>query len=1060
MHINESTIENLALEQLQSLGWRYAYGKEVLAGLAYPWRETTQAVVLKPLLLEALVRINPHLPLAVLEEVAAEVCKSDIAPLAERNQRFYRQLKQGVAVRYQENGQEKHDVALLVDFRQPEQNSFYAINQLEIQGTKGKRIPDILCFINGLPMAIFELKNPVKVNAGIDKAFEQLQTYKREISDLFVFNQLMVISDGTTARLGSLTADFQRFLPWKVVDESQQSQRIPFENEQTGLLQGLFSPAVLLDYVRDFVVFESDSRGQTVKKIAAYHQFYGVNAAVESTIAAYLGDSRKIGVIWHTQGSGKSLSMLFYAGKLISQPELQNPTIVVVTDRNDLDGQLFATFSQDQDITRQTPIQANGREELRAELAKRESGGIIFTTIQKFGLREGEEQHPVLNDRRNIIVISDEAHRSQYGFSQKINQQGLYRDGYAKYLRAALPHASFIGFTGTPLSLEDKDTQEVFGRYISIYDIQDAVEDGATVPIIYEARQIPLQESQQFHHAVQEAQAILEEDEESYSFRLLEQLMGTEQRLAHLAQDLVQHFEARNQLSDGKAMAVVMSRRICVKLYNEIIKLRPDWHSDDVNQGVVKVMMTGSASDPEEMQAHVYPFTEKKQLEKRFKDPDDPLKLVIVRDMWLTGFDAPCCHTMYIDKPMQGHNLMQAIARVNRVFHNKSRENGGLIVDYIGLAEELKKATQQYTNAGGKDSVTTDIHQVFQKMLEYLDIIRGQFASPVDGKPFDLTAALHISEPEKLLNAICHAANHILALDRQKTAENHTALYPQKSAQGEKTPRKNAFLQAVRLAKKGFSLCGSMEEIQPYRQQIAFYDAVRATIVKPEQQHRPNSPKERQLKLVTLLNQAVRSDGVVDLFDLMEEERPDLSLLSEEFMGRVEASDTPDLWLSAIEGYLKSSIKNKAQNNLGTQKTFEQRLKEAMNQYHNHNLSVMEIIKELVEMAKEFEQHLSRGSSLGLSNTELAFYDALIQNQSAVEKMEDTTLTALAKEITAQLRKSVTIDWQHKEAVRAKMRVLIRRALLKYKYPPDLATDAIEFVLKQAEVVAEGLVME
>lgn len=1049
MYINESTIEHQAIEQLQSLGWQYAYGKEVLPNEAYPWRESRNEVVLKPLLLQSLQKINPHLPEETLQEVVSSVCKSDISSVEERNRQFYQLLKQGVKVHYQQNGQEKNDVALLVDFKYPENNLFYVINQLEIQGIKGKRIPDILCFVNGLPLVIFELKNPLDVKADLERAFNQLQTYKKEIEELFVFNQIMLISDGTAARVGSLTADLQRFSPWKVVDESNRSRRLIFEDELSGVLQGLFSPQVLLDYLHDFIVFENDSKGRTIKKIAAYHQFYAVNAAVEASIRAVENNSRKIGVVWHTQGSGKSLSMLFYAGKLISQPELKNPTIVVVTDRKDLDGQLFTTFSQDQDITQQPPIQADGREALREELEKRESGGIIFTTIQKFGLREGEADHPVLNSRHNIIVISDEAHRSQYGFAQKINQ-GMYREGYAKYLRTALPNAGFIGFTGTPISLEDKDTQEVFGDYISIYDIYDAVEDGATVPIIYEARQIPLTESSKYSLAMREAENLLDDDdEENFQFRLREQLMGTEQRLKRLAEDLVNHFEIRNTLAEGKAMVVVMSRRICVKLYNEIIKLRPEWHSDDVHQGAIKIMMTGNAGDPPEMQAHIYSSQDKKILEKRFKDAEDPLKIVIVRDMWLTGFDAPCCHTMYIDKPMQGHNLMQAIARVNRVFRNKSKDNGGLIVDYVGLAEELKQATIQYTNSGGKDRVKTDIDQVFQKMLEYLDIIKGQFATPVDGKVFPLGEALKINQQDALIKAILQAANHIVALDRVNQQADDSS---------DKTPRKNAFLQAVRQAKKGLSLCGAMEKVQPYRQQLAFFDAVRATIIKQERQAPSSaSPQERQLKLTALLNQAVHSEEAIDLFALIGEKRPDISLLSEEFMQMVKDSDIKDLWLTAIEGYLKSEIREKSANNLATQKRFEEKLKEAMNRYHNHNLTVIDIIKELLAMAKEFEQQLAKGQELGLSDTELAFYEALIRNQSAVEVMGDQTLIPLAKEITEQLRKSVTVDWQYKESVRAKMRRLIRRALSKYKYPPDLEKEAVEFVLQQAEVVAEQL---
>ncbi|MFZ7135864.1 type I restriction endonuclease subunit R [Avibacterium avium] len=1065
MRINESTIENLAIEQLKSLGWQYAYGKEVLAELAYPWRDSLKEVVLKPHLLQSLRKINPHLPEDVLLDVVQLVCKSDILPVEERNKQFYQLLKQGVKVRYQQNDQEKHDVALLVDFKQPENNLFYVINQFDIQGNKGKRIPDILCFVNGLPLVIFELKNPFKVNADLDRAFNQLQTYKHEIDDLFVFNQLMVISDGTMARVGSLTADFQRFLPWRVVDESQKSQRVKFEYELEGLLKGLFSPQTLLDYVHNFVVFESDNKGRTVKKIAAYHQFYGVNAAVEATIGAQLSDSRKIGVVWHTQGSGKSLSMLFYAGKLISQPELKNPTIVVVTDRNDLDGQLFATFSQDQDIIRQTPIQVEDREALRVELAKRESGGIIFTTIQKFGLNETESQFPVLNTRHNIIVISDEAHRSQYGFHQKVNAQGAYREGYAKYLRTALPNASFIGFTGTPISLEDRDTQDVFGTYISIYDIQDAVNDGATVPIFYEPRQIRLNESEDFGQAVEEAQTILDDDENSYAFRVREQLMGSDSRIKKLAEDLVQHFEKRNELIESKAMVVAMSRRICVKLYDEIVKLRPDWHSDDVNQGAIKVVITpatdSSHRDYPYLRPHSYAKPVYKTLEKRFKDPDDPLKIVIVRDMWLTGFDAPVCNTMYIDKPMQGHNLMQAIARVNRVFRNKSRENGGLIVDYVGLKEELKAATKKYTNDGGSGEVTIDINQVFQKMLEYLDIIRGQFATPVKGKIFDLAHALQERNPKQLLKTIGAAADHILDLDHQEKkadAPQSAGEISQDFAKKAKTPRKRAFLEAVSLAKKGLALCRSMPKAQHYEQEIAFFDAVRATIIKTaNQQGSPSSPKEKQIKLVRLLNQAVQSDGVVDLFELMGEEHPDISILSDNFLGIVEKSGKPNLWASAIESYLKREIRDKASGNIAVQKTFEEKLKEALNQYNAHNLTVIEVIKELLKLAKELQDQLSKGQELGLSTAELAFYDALSQNQSAVEILGDEVLLNLAKEITDKLKKSVTIDWQYKENVRAEMRRQLKRTLRKYGYPPENKDEAIEFILKQAEVVSDEL---
>ncbi|MBE2893510.1 type I restriction endonuclease subunit R [Spirabiliibacterium falconis] len=1044
MRINEATIEQHAIKQFEQLGWRYVNGKSILAGRANPWRETTAEVVLLPLLKTALLRINPWLPEMVADEAIKTVTRPDIQSLSVRNRTFYDWLKHGVAVSFVENGEEKHEFARLVDFQTASNNDFHIVNQLEITGKKGRRIPDVIAFVNGLPLAVFELKNPLDEKADLRRAFKQLQTYQDEMAELFVFNQACVVSDGTAALIGSLTAPFERFTPWRVVDEKNQSQRIEFADELSGVIAGLFRPSEWLDYVQNFITFESNEKSAVVKKIAAYHQFYGVNEAVECTIAAHAENSRRIGVMWHTQGSGKSLSMLFYAGKLLAQRELQNPTIVVVTDRNDLDGQLFATFCAGKALLRTEPVQADGREALRAELARRESGGVIFTTIQKFGLAEGESRFPVLNTRHNIIVISDEAHRSQYGFNQHINHKGEYRVGYAKHLRDALPQASFIGFTGTPIALDDRDTQEVFGRYVSIYDIHDAVEDGATVPIIYEARQISLSQSAEFDEIVRQAQDIVDEDENSERFSLAEQLMGADVRIRQLAKDIVAHFAERTALFDGKAMVVVMSRRIAVKLYNEIITLQPDWHSDDVHQGRLKIMMTGSASDDEAMRQHVYTKPEKQTIEKRFKDPDDSLRMVIVCDMWLTGFDAPCCHTMYLDKPMKGHNLMQAIARVNRVFANKSRENGGLIVDYVGLTDALREATQTYTNAGGESTLKTDVEAVFAKMQEYLGIIRGQLATPVDGKTIDVQAALKLTEPNELLAAIRRAASHILALDR---------INPNTDG----TPRKNAFLDAIRKAKKGFSLCGMRPESEQYKQELAFYDAVRATIVKASQHHSPNRPKERQLQLVQLLNQAVHSDGVVDLFELLEQERPDVRLLSDDFLGLVKRSDSPDLWALALESYLKSEINSKAAQNLAVKKSFEDKLKEAMNRYHNHNLTVLEIIEELVAMAKAVQAELARGNELGLNASELAFYDALARNESAVREMGDVALIRLAQEITAQLRKSVTLDWQYKDAVRARMRLLVRRLLRKYKYPPDMQDEAVEFVLQQAESVAEGL---
>ncbi|HHX5993146.1 TPA: type I restriction endonuclease subunit R [Haemophilus influenzae] len=1051
--LNENDIEQLTLQRLQSLGWEYRYGKDLPVHEGEFARGDLGGVIFIEQLRAAVHKLNPKLPESAVDSVVKSAAKSDIGDLVVRNQAFYKLLRDGVWVEYTQNGEQKIEMARLVDFEHWENNRFIAVNQLEIRSRKGgKRIPDIIGFVNGLPLVVLELKNPLRESADLLQAFNQFETYKDEIAELFVYNQALIISDGIAARLGSLSADFQRFTPWKVVDEKAKSKRLDFGDELQNLLNGLITPQKLLDYVRYFVLFERSSNGALIKKIAAYHQYYGVNEAVESTIFATSeqGDKR-IGVMWHTQGSGKSISMLFYAGKLLAQPELKNPTIVVVTDRNDLDGQLFQTFSSGKELIKQTPQQVEDREQLRQLLAQNEVGGVFFTTIQKFALNEEESRFPILNERNNIIVISDEAHRSQYGFTQKLHN-GKFQTGYARHLRDALPNASFIGFTGTPISLEDRDTQDVFGRYVSIYDLQDAVEDGATVPIIYQARQIKLAENANHDELFAEIDELLE-GEENPKLRLREKLLGSEARLHDLAIDFVQHFAKRNEVVDSKAMMVVSSRQICVDLYNQIIALHPEWHSDNINEGAIKIVMTGSASDASEMQKHVYSKQEKQTLERRFKDPNDPLKVVIVRDMWLTGFDAPCCNTMYIDKPMQGHNLMQAIARVNRVFANKSRENGGLIVDYVGLAEELRAATQQYTNSTGKGQLAEDVQSVFFKMKEQLEFIRTLFATPIEGKTFDVQTVLEKDNPNDLLMAIRFAANHILSLDQLsfdgKAHEQHW--FNKKETE----PRKKAFLKAAGLVKKGYMLCGTLAEVEPYNQEIAFYDAVRAILTKREQ--KGTGTNERQILLKKLVNQTVYSEGVIDLFDLLEKPQPQISLLSEEFLQTVKNSPTKNLWVSAMERYLASEIKVKSGTNLTLQKDFERRLKEALNQYHNHNLTVVEILDELFKMSQDFQERLALGKKLGLTKEELAFYEALSQNQSAKDLMGDEVLSKLAKEITETLRKSVTIDWQYKEAVRARIRLLVRRALQKYKYPPDKQEEAVTYVIKQAEEIAEDL---
>lgn len=1035
--INEALIEETCLQQLEAVGWRHEYGKNLPTAEGDFARGGMAGVVFTEQLRQAVARFNPDLPPEAVEEVVRVVTKPEIGDLLERNRAFYALLRNGVPVSYRVAGEAKSALAMLVDFENPQTNGFVAVNQLEIRGTRGKRIPDVILFVNGLPLVVLELKHPLNEKADMRAAFNQLQTYKAEIGDLFVFNQLLVVSDGMNARIGSLSADWQRFMPWRVVDESAGSERLSFGDELKDVVHSLLRPETLLDYVRFFVLFERGDRGQMAKKCAAYHQYYGVNAAVAATLAASSADGDgRIGVMWHTQGSGKSISMLFYAGKLLAQAALQNPTLVVVTDRSDLDGQLFQTFDAGQDLLKQAPVQADSREGLRDALAERAAGGVLFTTVQKFAPREDEERFPALNTRRNIIVISDEAHRSQYGFAMKVGSSGQMRAGYARHLRDALPNASFIGFTGTPLSLEDKDTQEVFGRYVSVYDLQDAVADGATVPIVYEARQIRLHFDEAKTRALFDA--LEDDDEGSARLRLREQILGADARLRDLAADLLAHFAQRNQVAPGKAMVVAVSRRVCVDLYNHIIALRPQWHSDDVNGGAIKIVMTGAAGDPPEFQPHLYSREEKKTLEKRFKDPDDPLQMVIVRDMWLTGFDAPCCHTMYLDKPMQGHNLMQAIARVNRVFKNKSRDNGGLVVDYIGLTDELKKATQRYSRDGGKGEMTHKIGTVFTKMQEHLDVVRGQFATPVNGRIFDVAAAIAEKAPQALLAHIRRAAEHIAALDHA----------------GRDLQRKKRFLEAVRLAKKGFALCGALDKTAPYREELAFYDAVRAVLAKRDG---GGAGGDRLLQLTALINQSIVSEGVIDLFDLLGKPQARLDLLSDDFLQTVRTSDTPHLWVAAAERYLQAKIRETAGNNLAAQKDFSERLQAAMNRYNNHNLSVLEVVEELVNIARDSLERQARGEKLGLSKEELNFYDALARNDSARELMAEAVLVALAKEITDKLRRSVSLDWKFKDGVKAQMRLLVKRALKRYKYPPDAEEAAVEFVLQQAEEIADGL---
>ena len=1040
--LNEQQLEDLCLGWFQETGWRFAHGPDIAPDSSTPERTDYRQVVLRERLLRALARINPHLPPAALEQAADALQRLSEPQLVLRNRSSHRLLLNGVMVEFTVGDKKKTDLVHFIDFAQPGHNDFLVVNQFTITGTRQPRRPDVIAFVNGLPLAVLELKNPANEQTDVWDAFHQLQTYKDEIGDLFSTNAALVVSDGWTARVGSLTANAERMLPWRTLTSEDDRPQLQMELET--VVRGFFRPELFLDYVRHFVLFEQDG-DSIIKKIAGYHQFHAVREAVRATvIAARDADksvlevreeratygkevkpgSRKAGVVWHTQGSGKSITMACCAGKLLQQPEMKNPTLVVVTDRNDLDGQLFATFSAASDLLKITPVQAGGRDELREMLASREAGGIVFTTVQKFALLEGEEAHPLLSGRTNIVVVSDEAHRSQYGTKGRLDTKtGKYVFGYAKHMRDALKNATFIGFTGTPIALEDKDTRAVFGDYVSIYDIQDAVDDGATVPIFFESRLARLDVNQaeidtlnaQVEEIVEDEEDIAHREKTKSEWAALEKLVGSEPRLQQVARDLVQHFEARTSVVDGKAMIVCMSRDICAQLYDAIVGLRPDWHSNDPERGAIKIVMTGSAADKALLQPHLYSKQVKKRLEARFKDMRDPLKLVIVRDMWLTGFDAPCCHTMYIDKPMKGHNLMQAIARVNRVFKNKP---GGLVVDYIGIANELKAALKTYTEAKGKGDPAHDAAEALSVLLEKMDIVRGLMHG-FDYSAFE-TQAIALLVP---------AANHLLGLKDGKTR----------------------FLDTMVAVAKAFSLCGTLDEAAALRKEIAFFSAIKAAIAKFTTVDKKRSDAEKNSALKQILDNAIISDGVADVFALAGLDKPNIGLLSDEFLEDVRQMKSRNLAVELLEKLLRDEIKARARHNVVQEKKYGDRLLETLRRYHNRAVETAQVIEELIQMAKEFQATLEREAALGLNPDEIAFYDALASNESAVRELGDEVLKKIAVEVTEKLRASTTVDWQVRESVRAKLRILVRRCLQKWKYPPDQQPGAVELVLKQAE---------
>jgi type I restriction enzyme R subunit len=1017
--LTESTVEQASLAWFESLGYAILHGPEIAPGELFSERQSYCDVVLVKRLSEALARINPQVPPDAIEEAVRRVLHSETASLVENNRRFHKMLAEGVNVEYQHpDGSIAGDQVNLIDFKDSGNNDWAAVNQFTIIENRNNRRPDILIFINGLPLGVIELKNIGDETATVRGAFNQINTYKNDISSLFTYNEIAVISDGIHAKAGTLTSDWERFMPWRTVDGKDLAPKGSLQLDV--LIKGIFEKNRLLDLIRNFIVFEDDG-GQVAKKMAGYHQFHAVNKAVESTLcAASVKGDRRAGVVWHTQGSGKSLSMVFYAGKLVQHPKMENPTIVVLTDRIDLDGQLFGTFSRCEHLLRQTPQQAERREDLEA-LLRRSSGGVIFTTIQKFFPEFKGQKYPMLSDRRNIVVIADEAHRSQYDFI----------DGFAKHMRDALPNASFIGFTGTPIESDDRSTPAVFGDYIDVYDIQRAVEDEVTVRIYYEGRLAKLELKPEerpridpdFEEAT-EGEEVEKKEKLKSRWARLEAMVGTDTRIELIAEDLIEHVEKRFDAMEGKAMIVGMSRRICADLYAAIVKLRPSWHNDDDDKGLIKVVMTGGADDDAKLQPHIRNKKRREALAKRFKNDNDPMKLVIVRDMWLTGFDVPCLHTMYVDKPMQGHGLMQAIARVNRVFKDKE---GGLIVDYLGLADQLKKAMANYTQAGGKGQPTFDQEAAVRKMLEHFDVVKAILHG------FDYSKHL-TGKPAERIQVVKNAADYII---------------PQENG-------KSRYLSSVSALSRAFALSVPHDRAMALREEIGFFQTVRGTLIKTTlTDDEQKNPEILDSAVRQIVSRSVVSDEVIDIFSVAGLGRPDISILSDEFLEEVRRLPQKNLAIEALRKLLNDQLKMQTKKNLVQSRLFSDMLQKTIQKYQNRSLDTAEIIAELVNLAKNMREATSRGQKLKMSDEEMAFYDALEVNDSAVKVLGDETLRQIALELVDSVRKNVTIDWAVKEGVRARMRTIVKRILRAHGYPPDKQEQATLTVMAQAELLCK-----
>jgi type I restriction enzyme, R subunit len=1072
--LTENLLEDSAIGQLSELGWSYSNGVELSPEGLFSERDSFAQVLLLKRLETALAKINPGITSSALTAAVQQIRRIYSPELLHNNEQFHRLLVENVKVPYQQDGYERSHEVALIDFENPANNDFLVVNQFTIIENNQHKRPDVLLFINGMPLVLIELKNAADENATITSAYKQIQTYKAAIPSLFTYNAMCVISDGLECKAGTISSDLSRFMNWKSADGVKEASR--FRPELETLISGMLNPATLLDLVRNFIVFEKSKHEDkdsglvqvhTVKKLAAYHQYYAVNKALRSTVqASGANGDRRGGVVWHTQGSGKSLSMVFYAGRLITAPELQNPTIVVITDRNDLDDQLFDTFAASKQLLRQEPVQAENREQLKS-LLRVASGGIVFTTIQKF-LPEGKASaYDQLSDRRNIVVIADEAHRTQYGFEarvvdeidkktkQPVGKRIVY--GFAKYMRDALPLATYVGFTGTPIEGTDVNTPQVFGNYIDRYDIKDAVDDKATVPIYYESRLAKVNLDEEGRRLIEEFDNELEQDEEvtdkqkaKAKWTKLEAIVGNEQRVKNLAKDIVTHFEKRQTVFEGKSMIVAMSRRIAILLYKEIIALRPAWHDKDLKKGVIKIVMTAASSEGPDYAAHHTTKQQRRDLAERMKNPADPLKLVIVRDMWLTGFDAPVLNTMYIDKPMRGHNLMQAIARVNRVFKDKP---GGLVVDYLGIGSDLKKALSFYGEAGGKGDPVETAGQALLKFREKLEVVRQMYSEKSSA-----SEELQVAEPEAYYEG-SQSFNYKRFYDAPPQEKLSIILQAEEHVLGLEEGRER-YIREVNLLSQALSLCVSREEIQSLLTEVAFFQAVKARLAKFSGEGGGRSDDDIESAIKQIVDEALSSDKVVDIFEAAGMNKPDISklaILSDEFLMEVQGMKHKNLAFELLKRILNDEIRSRMRTNLVKSRKLLEMLETAIKKYQNNLLTTAEIIQELIKLARDIKEADEEGARLGLNNDEVAFYNALEVNDSAVQVLGDETLKEIAREIADKVRANATLDWTVRESARAKLMVIVRRTLNKWGYPPDKQQKAIDTVMRQAEMMADGL---